>query len=98
MILYLGDKTYLKDLFIQEEIIEMKQKETIEIITTLLKDLVDYIDSFNCDSIKDLLKVQDWNMITIQKKYHYFNWVKHAIFSFVRLYESGNLKKIQKEA
>ncbi|KAI8333759.1 hypothetical protein BD560DRAFT_309928, partial [Blakeslea trispora] len=26
------------------------------------------------------------------------DWVKHAIFSFVRLYESGNLEKIQKEA
>ncbi|EPB83448.1 hypothetical protein HMPREF1544_09776 [Mucor circinelloides 1006PhL] len=28
---------------------------------------------------------------------HDFDWVKHTIFSLVKLYESGNLKKIQKE-
>ncbi|RCH79976.1 hypothetical protein CU097_002841, partial [Rhizopus azygosporus] len=64
--------------------------------------LANYINGFNCDSTKDLrtqlLKVQDWEHDYDPKKYYDFDWVKHTIFSFVRLYESGNLKKIQKEA
>ncbi|ORE12191.1 hypothetical protein BCV71DRAFT_283612, partial [Rhizopus microsporus] len=94
---------YLKEkLFTQEEITEMKQKNPIEFITTLPTDLANYINGFNCDSTKDLrtqlLKVQDWEHDYDPKKYYDFDWVKHTIFSFVRLYESGNLKKIQKEA
>lgn len=103
MILDLDDKTYLKEKpSTQEEITEMKQKNPIEFITTLPTDLANYINGFNCDSTKDLrtqlLKVQDWEHDYDPKKYYDFDWVKHTIFSFVRLYESGNLKKIQKEA
>ncbi|KAL7310038.1 hypothetical protein PS15m_010846 [Mucor circinelloides] len=92
MILDLDDKTYIKEnLFTQEEITETKQKNMIDFVDTLPTDLANYINSFNCDSAKELrtqlLKVQDD-----------FDWVKHTIFSFVRLYESGNIKRTQKEA
>ncbi|KAI7889881.1 uncharacterized protein EV154DRAFT_268247 [Mucor mucedo] len=102
MILDLDDKTYIKEgLFTQEEIVEMKQKNLIGFVDTLPTDLANYINGFNCDNAKELraqlLKVQDWEHIYDSKKYHDFDWVKHTIFSFVRLYESGNLKKIQKE-
>lgn len=102
MILDLDDKTYIKEgLFTQEEIVEMKQKNLIGFVDTLPTDLANYINGFNCDNAKELraqlLKVQDWEHNYDSKKYHDFDWVKHTIFSFVRLYESGNLKKIQKE-
>ncbi|KAI8991880.1 hypothetical protein BDF20DRAFT_846936 [Mycotypha africana] len=80
----------------------MKQKSLIDYITTLPTGLANYINSFNCDSTEDLraqlLKVQDWENNYNPKEHHDFDWVKHTIFSFVRLYESGNLKRIQKEA
>lgn len=87
----------------QEEITKIKQKSLIGFIDALPTDPANYINnSFNCDSAKELrtqlLRVQDWKHDYDSKKYHDLDWVKYTIFSFVRLYESGNPKKIQKEA
>lgn len=87
MILDLDDKTYLKEnLFTEEEIMEMKETNTIGFVETLPKDLADYINSFNCDNAKDLReqlsKLYDWERNYDIKKHHNFDWIKHTIYSF----------------
>lgn len=81
---------------------EMKETRQIKYVDILPRDLANCMNSFNCDNTKDLrqqlLQSHDCESSYDQKKHHDFEWVKHTIFSFVRPYEPGNLKKIQKEA
>lgn len=103
MILDLQDKTYLKEcVFTEAEIEEMKIKNPIQFISPIPKELATYINAFNLTNVKDiraeLLKVQDWEINYSIDKDHDLDWAKHTIHSFVRLYESGNLKTIHKES
>jgi hypothetical protein len=80
----------------------MKTKNHIQYIVPIPKELATYINAFNLTNVKDLrtelLKVHDWEINYSIDKEHDLDWVKHTIHSFVRLYESGNLKTIHKES
>ncbi|KAI7899290.1 uncharacterized protein BX663DRAFT_564104 [Cokeromyces recurvatus] len=104
MILDLEDKTYLKEcVFTEAEIEEIKKKKnSIQFISHIPEKLATYINAFNLTNTQnlrdELLKAQDWKSnYSINKDYD-LDWVKHTIYSFVRLYESGNLKTVHKEA
>lgn len=103
MILDLQDKTYLKECVSTEaEIEDMKIKNPIQFISPIPKELATYINAFNLTNFKDLraelLKVQDWEINYSIDKDHDLDWTKHTIHSFVRVYESENLKTVHKES
>lgn len=55
MILDLDDTTYVKEkLFTIQEIDEMKKETPLNVSSRIPQDLVDYINHFNCDNLKDL--------------------------------------------
>ncbi|KAG2196029.1 hypothetical protein INT47_005365, partial [Mucor saturninus] len=103
MILDLEDMTYANErLFTIEEIDEMKKQAPMTITSRIPQDLCDYIEHFNCDNVKDLRRrladTQDWEKEEYDmNKHHDLDWIKHTIHFYVRLYESGELKTIQKE-
>lgn len=103
LILDLDDKTYINEgIFTQAEIDEMKLKSPVQFITRIPEELATYINNFNCNNVKDLrselLKPHQWENEYNINTHHDLDWVKHTIHSFVRLYESGNLKIVHKES
>lgn len=89
-------------LFTTQEIDEMKKEASMNIISRIPQDLADYIDHSNCDNLKDLrtrlADTQDWEKEEYDmSKHHDLDWIKHAIRSYIRLYESGELNTVQKE-
>lgn len=103
MILDLEDKNYLQEgVFAEAEIEDMKVKNPTQFISPIPGKLVTYINTFNLTNVKDLraelLKAQDWEINYSTDKDHDLDWAKHTIHSFVRLYESGNLKTVYKES
>lgn len=103
MILDLDDTTYVKEkLFTIQEIDEMKKETSLNVSSRIPQDLVDYINHFNCDNLKDLrtrlADTQDWEKEEYDmNKHHDLDWIKHTIYSYIRLYESGELNTAQKE-
>lgn len=88
---------YLKKcVFTEAEIEEMKIKSPIQFASSIPKELATYINASNITNVKDLraelLRAHDWEINYNIDKDHDLDWVKHTIHSFVRLYESGNLK------
>lgn len=103
MILDLQDENYLKEcVFTEAEIEEIKIKNPIQFIIPIPKKFTTYINAFNRTHVKDLraelLKAQDWEINYSIDKDHDLDWAKHTILSFVRLYESGNLKTVHNES
>ncbi|KAL0089817.1 hypothetical protein J3Q64DRAFT_1696898 [Phycomyces blakesleeanus] len=102
MILDLQDKKYLKKgVSTEAEIEEMKIKNPIQIISPIPKELATYINASNLTNVKDLraelLKAQDWEINCSIDKDHGLDRAKNTTHSFVRLYESGNLKTAHKK-
>lgn len=103
MILDLEDLTYVNEkLFTTGEIEEMKKQTPMNIISKIPKKLCDYIEHFNCDNLKDLPKrladTQGWEKEEYDlNNHHDLDWIRHTIYSYVRLYESGELNTVQKE-
>ncbi|CAO3617266.1 unnamed protein product [Mucor fragilis] len=96
MILDLDDTTYTREkMFTMQEIDEMKKEASMNIISKIPQDLSDYIDHFNRDNLKELRKrladTQDWEKEYDMNKHHDLDWTKHTIYSYIRLYESGEL-------
>lgn len=74
-------------------------KSEMEFEVPLPKVLADFI--FNCDTIpevrKQLLLVEEWEENYSIEEFHDLDWIKFTVYSFVRLYESNNPKRMQNE-
>lgn len=97
------DKTYMKyGIFTKEELEKIKKENSVLNSISICKELRDYINVFNCNTTQavrqSLNKRHRWEFEDYDiKKYHDFDWVKHAVYTLMREYESGSLQKSRKE-
>ncbi|KAI8069862.1 uncharacterized protein B0P05DRAFT_639400 [Gilbertella persicaria] len=93
-----GDsELYVKnDVFTEEEIEEIKAYKNFKPIQ-LPDDIKQYLNKFNCQSTADIRKAlnekQSWEECYDREKHFDLDWIKHSVYTLVREYENGSLKK-----
>ncbi|ORE04367.1 hypothetical protein BCV72DRAFT_231627 [Rhizopus microsporus var. microsporus] len=88
MIINLDDNTYVgKEMFTANELNEMYLKSVMEFEVPLPKELADFINKFNCDTIpevrKQLLVIEEWEKNYSIEEFHDLDWIKFTVYSFV---------------
>lgn len=88
------------NVFTQEEIDEILSYKNIKPVQ-LPGDIKEYLNRFNLQSTAEIRKVlyekQSWEENFDRKKHFDLDWIKHSVYTLVREYENGSLKKDHSE-